>query len=149
MEASCGFAAATTDLIVFYLGEMCVGMDIRMVQEIHRATRITRVPLAPPHIAGILNLRGRIVTIVDPKIRLGISSGGNDDRRFHLIVFHRNEWVGLLVDRMGEVVSVPIDKVDKTPANVGTGSSYLLKGIVQTKRELISIVDLNELLRSE
>ena len=140
-------SAMDTDLIVLYVAELCVGIDIRMVQEIHRATRITRVPLAPPYIAGVLNLRGRIVTIVDPKIRLGIPGENMGDACFHLIVFHRNEPIGLLVDRLGDVVSVPADKIEKIPVHVGPASSRLLKGIVQTEKELISIVDLNELFR--
>jgi purine-binding chemotaxis protein CheW len=139
--------ARYTDLIVFYVGGLCLGIDIRVVQEIHRATQITRVPLAPPYILGVLNLRGQIVTIVDPGALLGVSRERKGDRLFHLIVFHRSESIGLWVDRMGDVVQVPDGMVEKNPANIGGVSSRYLTGIVQRDRELVSMVDLNELLR--
>ena len=89
------------------IGGQLFGLPISRVQDVFAPDRLTRVPLAPPEIAGLLNLRGRIVTAVDMRRRLGLAPADDGRPRMAIGIEHRGESYGLLIDSIGEVMKLP------------------------------------------
>jgi purine-binding chemotaxis protein CheW len=139
----------SVELATFYVGEALCGMDILKIQEINKLMEMTTVPQAPDHVMGILNLRGQIVTIIDLGKRLGLSSTSVDDFSRNIIVNSRNEHVGLLVSKIGDVVLADWDKVESPPANIGGIQSIFFKGVFKTENHLIGILDSEKVLIDE
>jgi len=135
------FLAAT-----FYLGSTLMGIDSIRVQEIIRVVDITRVHHASDHILGIINLRGKIVTIMDlsKKLDLLISPVTEDSRI--VIVDWRDEYIGLLVDRIMEVR--PVDRRDLVPppTNIQDIQGKYLEGVYHGPDHLITVVDVDKVL---
>ena len=142
MEKSNGYI----DLTTFYLGEACFGIDILDLQEINKLMTATRVPLAPVFVAGILNLRGQIITVIDVAVRLGLSPQPVTGRQKNIIVRFQNESIGLLVDHVGDVIHIPSDMIEKSPANIGGELGQFISGIVTCDKGLIRILNLAEVL---
>lgn len=134
------------ELTTFYLGDACCGINILMVQEINKLTEATPVPLAPEYVKGILNLRGNIITLIDAGKRLGISSEPEKMKQKNIIVRFENESIGLLIDRVGEVLRAEKENIEEPPANVGGIQRKYIEGVLKTEKELISILNLNNLL---
>jgi purine-binding chemotaxis protein CheW len=101
----------------------------------------TPVRHAPPEVAGIVNLRGKIVTILDLGLRLGFPRAvpGGDSRIF--IIENRNEFVGLLVDRVDEVVEVERDQWQPPPANIRLGQGRFFQGVYRNRGRVITVLD--------
>src|ERR1700691_5773024 len=99
--------AKLSDYVTFSAAEQMFGLPIERVQDVFKPARITRVPLAGPDIAGVLNLRGRIVTAIELRSRLGL--GARDPSRLAMAIGIelRGESFGLLVDTVGEVLKLP------------------------------------------
>ncbi|MEA2040054.1 MAG: chemotaxis protein CheW [Thermodesulfobacteriota bacterium] len=136
----------SVELATFYVGEALCGMDILGIQEINKLFEITPVPGAPEYITGILNLRGLIVTIIDLGKKLGISSTGTGDDSRNIVVNSRGEHVGLLVERISDVVQADWDDVEPPPANIGGVQGKYFKGVLKTEKSLIGILDVEEVL---
>lgn len=134
------------DLTTFYLGDACFGIDILDLQEINKLISTTRVPLAPGFVAGILNLRGQIITVIDVAIRLGLSRNPVAGRQKNIIVRFQDESIGLLVDHVGDVIHIPSDRIEKSPANIGGELGQFISGIVNCDNGLIRILNLAEML---
>jgi len=119
-------------ICTFTVDHVLLGIDIDDVLEVVRSDVITPVPLAPHSVAGVLNLRGRIVTAIDARQRLALSP--SDDASVHIVVRHGDEAVSLLVDRAGEVIEVDDSMVVGVPITVAptlrsfTTCAYLVDG---------------------
>jgi purine-binding chemotaxis protein CheW len=140
---------SSVELATFYVGEALCGMDILKIQEINKLMEMTTVPQAPSYVLGILNLRGQIVTIIDLGKRLGLSSVTIDDFSRNIIVNSQNEHVGLLVSRIGDVVTANWDRVESPPANIGGIQGVFFKGVFKTDEHLIGILDAERVLVEE
>src|SRR5437588_3062926 len=97
----------TTEYVTATVGDQLFGLPIARVQDVFVLDRLTRVPLAAPEIAGVLNLRGRIVTAIDLRRRLGLAPPAEDRRRMAIGIEHGGESYGLLIDAIGEVMKLP------------------------------------------
>ncbi|MGD9211132.1 MAG: chemotaxis protein CheW [Desulfobacteraceae bacterium] len=139
----------SVELATFYVGEALCGMDILKIQEINKLMEMTTVPQAPDYVLGILNLRGQIVTIIDIGKRLGLSSIMIDDFSRNIIVNSKNEHIGLLVSKIGDVVTADWDKVESPPANIGGIQGIFFKGVFKTEDHLIGILDAEKVLTEE
>ena len=139
----------TAEITTFYAGEALCGMDILKVQEINKHMEMTIVPQAPEYVRGILNLRGQIVTVIDLGKKLGLSSTEIADESRNIIVNSEEEYIGLLVDRISDVVTLDWDKVEPTPANIGGIQGIFFKGVFKTKDRLIGILDVEEVLKTD
>ena len=108
----------TVELATFYVGDSLCGMDILKVQEINKLLEMTEVPLAPDYVKGILNLRGQIVTVIDlgSKLNLADTDTGSDTR--NIIVNSNGEYIGLLVDRIGDVERTEEEKGDSSDSGL-------------------------------
>lgn len=136
-------------LATFYVGEALCGMDILQIPEINRHMEVTRVPQAPEYVVGVLNLRGRIVTIIDLGRKLGLSRTELTDASRNIIVNSKDEHIGLLVDRIADVVQAHWDRVEPPPANIGGVQGKFFQGVFKTEDSLISILDVEKVLEHE
>jgi purine-binding chemotaxis protein CheW len=137
------------ELATFYVGDALCGMDILKVQEINKLLDMTEVPQAPEYVKGILNLRGQIVTIIDLGKKLGLSDTNRTSDTRNIIVNSNNEYIGLMVDRIGDVVLADLNTVEPPPANIGAIQGKYFEGVVKTENSLIGILDVEEVLKEE
>ena len=100
------------------IGGQLFGLPILRVQDVFIAERLTRVPLAPPEIAGVLNLRGRIVTLIDMRRRLGLGRRATAARAWRSASSARGESYGLLIDAIGEVLKLADASREPNPVNL-------------------------------
>lgn len=136
-------------LATFFVREALCALDAAGVQEVIRVGPVTPVRYAPEEVIGIVNLRGKIVTIVDLGLRLGFPKtvAGRDSRIF--ILEDRGEFIGLLVDRVDEVVEVERDSWQQPPANVNWGQARFFKGVCRTRARVITLLDSTQILAEE
>ena len=135
------------EMITFYLGDALYGIDILKVQEINKLMGWTPVPHSEDDILGILSLRGSIVTVVDLGKRLGTTSSKQSNLSRNIIVNSGDKCIGILVDRIGDVVVVEQDEICPAPVNVNGVQSKFFKGVFRTNEDLIAILDVEELFR--
>lgn len=140
-DAKASFLVST-----FYLGETLIGIDTIHVQEITKVVKITRVPRAPDYIVGIINLRGRIVTVVDLGCKLDIEPLDIHTGSRIMIVGWQDEYVGLMVDRVAEVIPAERDQITESPANVKGVQGRFFEGVYRYDNHLIAILDVDEVL---
>ncbi len=139
-------AGQTVLLATFFVRDALCALDAAGVQEVIRLGPVTPVAYAPPEVVGIVNLRGRIVTIVDLGLRLGFPkyAASPDSRIF--IIEDRGEFIGLLVDRVDEVVEVESENWQPPPANVNGGQSRFFKGVCRAAGRVITLLDPDQIL---
>jgi purine-binding chemotaxis protein CheW len=107
---------------------------------------LTRVPLAPPEIAGLLNLRGRIVTAIDLRRRLGLEALAGDAPRMAVGVEWKGESYGLLIDVIGEVLKLPTSGREDNPVNLDPGLARVSAGVHRLDGKLLVILDVDRVL---
>jgi purine-binding chemotaxis protein CheW len=134
------------ELATFYVGEALCGMDIKRVQEINKVTDVTPVPQAPEYVKGILNLRGQIVTILDLGEKVGIGATAMEDQNRVVIVRDKDEAVGLLVSKMGDVLTEDRGRIEATPSNMGVIQSEAFEGVIDGKDGLVGILKIDKVL---
>jgi len=137
------------ELATFVVADALCGMDILKVQEINKLMDMTRVPQAPDYVAGILNLRGQIVTIIDLGKKLGLRETSPDKDARNIIVNSPGEHIGLLVHSIGDVVQADKQKIEPAPANMGGIQGAFFSGIYKTTDKLIGILNIDKVLRIE
>jgi purine-binding chemotaxis protein CheW len=133
-------------LCTFQVDELTVGVDIARVREVLRTSPVTPVPLSEPCVAGLLNLRGQIVTVVDMRARLGLGASGSTSGAVHVVVESRGELLGLVVDREGDVVAVGDDALDDTSEVVENEHGTCFVGTSNPDDCLILILDPDRVL---
>jgi purine-binding chemotaxis protein CheW len=147
----------------FRLGDRLFGLDIMMIREINRILDITPVPHARPHIRGLINLRGQIVTILDLGVRLGLPRLEIGEESHNIILKTNAELaaartgktfststdlVGFLVDAIGDVVEADDASIEPPSANVSEAESQYLSGVIKTDGGLLVLLDIKEVLAS-
>src|ERR1700754_2898141 len=108
----------TVEFVTVVIGDQLFGLPIGRVQDVFSPDRLTRVPLASPEVAGVLNLRGRIVTAIDMRVRLGLPPRDTGRPPMAVGIDHQGEAFGLLIDQVGEVMKLPAASRESTPANL-------------------------------
>lgn len=136
----------TAKLATFYIGKDLWGIDILNVQEINKIFNITPVPQSPDYVKGIINLRGKIVTIIDLGEKLGLSPSKQSADRCNIIVNMQDEYIGLLVDSIQDITIIDWNEVEASPANIESVNEKFFKGVFKTEKSLIGILDLEEVL---
>ena len=122
------------------------GVPVLAVQDVLAAQRIARIPLAAPEVAGALNLRGRIVTAVDLRRRLGLPQREHGKDGMSVVVNHHGEFYSLIVDAVGEVLSLPAEAFEPNPATLDPLWRNVSAGIFRLKRELMVVFEVERLL---
>ena len=138
---------SAVDLATFYVGDALCGIDILNVQEINKHMEITKVPQSPDYVMGILNLRGQIVTIIDIGKKLGLSPTKLSNQSRNIIVKSKEEYIGLVVNSIADVVRADSEKVESAPANIGGVQGKFFEGVFKTEDRLIGILNVEEVLK--
>ena len=142
-------AEATEHLATFFLGREEYGVDVRLVQEIIRVTEITQVPRAPEFIKGVINLRGRIIPVVDLKRKLGLGAVEVARGSRIVVVKIKERLVGLLVDGASQVLKVPVSTIEAAPEEVVEIDATAIRGVAKLPGRLIILMDLMKTLSLE
>jgi purine-binding chemotaxis protein CheW len=137
------------EMATFYVGTALFGMDILKVQEINKILDLTAVPQAPEYVKGILNLRGQIVTIIDLGIKLGLPGIEISPDTRNIIVNSKNEYIGLLVDRIGDVERTSEEKIEPAPANINGITAQFFEGVYKKENSLVGILNVEKVLKEE
>ena len=133
-------------LVTFNIAEEEFGVDILSVQEIIRLMQITTVPRAPTCIEGVINLRGKVIPVIDMRKRFNLPAIDRDSRTRIIVMEFGSKIVGFLVDAVSEVLRIPASTVESAPAVVsGVGSEYI-KGVGKLDDRLLILLDLDSLL---
>jgi purine-binding chemotaxis protein CheW len=122
------------------------GLPILRVQDVFMPERPTRVPLSPPDIAGVLNLRGRIVTLIDMRSRLGLPARDDTAPTLAIGVEMRGESYGMLIDSVGEVLKLDDSAREPNPVNLDTRLARMSAGIFRLEGQLLIVVDIDRVL---
>lgn len=128
------------------IGGQLFGMPIQRVQDVFMPERLTRVPLAPPEIAGVLNLRGRIVTLIDMRDRLGLQPRNGDAPMMAVGVELAGESYGLLIDAIGEVLKLDDAGREANPINLDPRLARVSAGIHRLEGQLLMLLDVDRVL---
>ena len=142
-------AEATEHLATFFLSREEYGVDVRLVQEIIRVTEITPVPRAPESIKGVINLRGRVIPVIDLKKKLGLGDVEQGRRARIVVVKLRERLLGLLVDAASQVLKVPVSRIDPAPDAVAEIAADYIRGVAKLPDRLIILMDLQKILSLE
>jgi purine-binding chemotaxis protein CheW len=136
----------TAEYVTVMLGGQLFGLPISRVQDVFMPERLTRVPLAPPEVAGVLNLRGRIVTAIDMRGRLALPQ--RDDKRppMAIGIECKGESYGLVIDAVGEVVTLDESAREPNPVNLDAALARISAGIHRLERQLLVILDVDRVL---
>jgi len=139
-------AGDSLHLVGFFLNKEEYALDISQVQEIIRTGGWTRVPNAPGHIKGVINLRGRIIPVVDPKVRMGLGESGLTKNSRIMVVEAAGRIIGILVDGVSQVLRLPQDVVEPPPDEVTDVDKGFIKGVGKLGGRLIILLDLTRVV---
>jgi purine-binding chemotaxis protein CheW len=134
------------ELVTVTVGGQLFGIPVLQVQDVLGPQRITRIPLAPPAIAGSLNLRGRIVTAIDVRVRLGLAKTADVAGRMSVVVDHGGELYSLLVDQVGEVLTIELSACERNPGTLDAFWRDVSAGIYKLEAQLLVVLDVPRLL---
>ncbi|MCX8026279.1 MAG: chemotaxis protein CheW [Thermodesulfovibrionales bacterium] len=133
-------------LVTLTLGDEEYAVDILKVQEINRMKEITRVPNAPSYVEGVINLRGKVIPVVNLRAKFGLMDKEKDDKTRIMIMDIQGITMGLIVDSVSEVLRIPTSIVEPTPPMASNISSEFIKGIAKLDERLIILLDMDRLL---
>lgn len=135
-----------TEYVTVTIGGHLFGLPIARVQDVFIPDRLTRVPLAPPEVAGILNLRGRVVTAIDMRTRLDLGARDASQAAMAVGIEMKGESYGLLIDAVGEVMQLPNAGCEPNPANLDGRLARVAAGIYRLEGQLMIVLDVDRVL---
>ncbi len=144
--AADGVETATEDYVTMPVAGQAFGIPVLSVRDVLSPQIITRIPLASPEIAGSLNLRGRIVTAINMRTRLGLPADGFVERAMAVVVEHDDEPFSLLVDEVGEVLGLPIGQRQAVPATLDARWRDVSQGIYRLDDRLLLVLSVTSVL---
>lgn len=134
-------SSAQQEFVTMRLGQQLFGISVLAVQDVMRHQQIAPIPLAPEVIAGSLNVRGRIVTAYDMRRRLGLPAFGDLEKIMMVVVDFQHELFALMVDAVGDVLTLPMSSFEKVPANMDSSWRAVAAGVFKLEKELLVILD--------
>lgn len=137
----------TNQYVSFWVDGQLMGIPVNSVQEVLAAQTIARTPKARPEIAGLLNLRGQIVTAVNLRKRLGLPDIDGDRQSMNVVVRHKGESFSLLVDEVGDVINVASDTMEPVPHTLEAHWKSVTDGVFRLKDRLFIILNVNATLK--
>lgn len=128
-------------VVIFKLNEEQFAVETGKVQSINDAMEITKVPKAPAHIKGLINLRGNVISLLDINLLLGIPK--QDEKQNNIIILEmEDELVGITVDQVDEVLDVEEELIEK----VNDGKKAYIEGVINFKDRIVTLIDIDKLL---
>lgn len=134
-------------LVTFGLGSEEFAVDILAVQEINRMMALTRVPQSPPEVEGVINLRGKIIPVIDLRKRFGMDASTQSEQSRIIVVEVAGRVLGFIVDRVSEVLRISSSIVEPAPAMTTGVDSDFVSGVGKLPDRLLILLDLNRLFR--
>ncbi|MCB9837964.1 MAG: chemotaxis protein CheW [Phycisphaeraceae bacterium] len=147
-----GSHIAETDqlqLVTFEVASEEFAVDILLVHEINRMMSLTRVPQSPPEVEGVINLRGKIIPVVDLRRRFGFEPTERDDQSRIIVVEVKDRVIGFIVDRVHEVLRINSNIVDPPPSMISTIDSDFIKGVGKLEDRLIILLEIGRLFGAD
>jgi len=145
------FGTEAAKYLTFSVGGECYGIPILKVREIIRILEITPVPQMPPYVKGVVNLRGKIIPVTDLRVRFEMSPSGNADLNCIVVVQvslrdKSSMMMGMIVDAVEEVVSIPADEIEPTPDFGGTFDPDYILGIAKSDGLVKTLLDIEKVV---
>lgn len=139
---------STREFVTFRIGDQTFGVSVSEIHDVFRPAGMTPVPLAGADIAGVLNLRGRIVTAIDARSRLQLKSSAKTEtcQRLAIGVERGGESFGLIIDEIGEVVRIDESALEQNPVNLDATWSWVSRGVCRLDDRLLVIMDIDRML---
>jgi purine-binding chemotaxis protein CheW len=134
------------EYVTVTIGDHLFGLPISRVRDVFEPARLTRVPLAPPDVAGILNLRGRIMTVIEMRSRLDLGSRLPSQPMMAVGIEFKGESYGLLIDSVGEVMQLRSSACEANPANLDPRLGRVAAGIYRLEGQLMVVLDVDRVL---
>ncbi len=132
----------TKQFVIFRLDSEEYGIDILRVKEIKEMMDITRVPKAAHYVRGVVNLRGEVIPVIDPRIIFGLKEGKENENTRIIIVSVDDITIGLIVDTSSEVIEISNEFIEETPEGVGSGDQSYIYGIGKVGERLVILLDM-------
>lgn len=133
-------------LVTFKLGDEEYAVEILKVQEINRMTEITAVPNAPSYVEGVINLRGKVIPVINLRKKFGLEEKEVDTHSRIMVVDISGTVIGLIVDSVSEVLRLPSDTVEPPPPMTGNVGSEYIRGIGKLEDRLLILLDIDRLM---
>ncbi|RPI63494.1 MAG: chemotaxis protein CheW [Ignavibacteriales bacterium] len=133
-------------LVSFKISNEEFGVDILCVQEINRMLQITKMPNTPDFIEGVINLRGRVIPVLDLRIKLGMPRKEHDKNTRIIVVELKGKTIGFIVDEVSEVLRIPKSITEAPPEMVGGVNSDFITSIGKLEDRLLILLDLEKIL---
>ncbi len=146
MERSAG-SQVMADYVTMFVSGQLFGIPVLEVHDVFVPTRLAHVPMAPPEIAGILNLRGRIVTAIDLRQRLGYAPRDHGAQVMAVVIEYHGEPYSLLVDSVGEVLSLAESMFERNPTNLDARLRDVSEGIFRLEDRLMVVIQLDKVIQ--
>ena len=137
--------SSTIMLVTVRLENQRFGIPVNHVRDVLKQQRVAPIPRAPKDIEGSINLRGRIVTVINMRNRLGLTSSCSESPMF-IVVDYKGEYFSLLVDKVAEVLTVETTQIESVPSNLAGQWRDIASGILQLNDDLLIVVDIAKLL---
>jgi len=138
-------AGGTREFVTARIGQQWCGIPVLTVQDVLGPQKLALIPLAPPEVAGALNLRGRIVTAIDVRRRLGLDPADRN-ASMSIVVEHRGDPYSLLIDEVGEVLTLPEDSFERNPSTLDACWRDVSAGIHRLEGRLLVLLEVERLL---
>ena len=138
--------AQTSQFCTFYLDKLLFGVELRGVQEVICSLEMTKVPLAPAMVSGLINLRGQIVTAVDLRRRLELEPRPAGTLAMNVVVRSEDGAVSLLVDEIGDVLQLDPADFEAAPDNLSPAARELVRGVYKLKNRLLLVLNPDQTL---
>lgn len=136
----------TVDYLTIIIKDQLFGIPVLQVQDVLRQQRVTYVPLAPPEVAGALNLRGRIVTAINVRRRLGLPDLPEGTPTMSVVVEYEGELYSLIIDKVGDVLPIDEERKETVPGTLNPTWREVANGIYRLDGQLLVIMDVAKLL---
>lgn len=136
-------------LVSFNLGKEEFAVDILKIQEINRMVEITKVPKSPEFVEGVINLRGKVIPIIDLRKRFNLPGSENTKQTRIVVVDIDNKVVGLVVDAVSEVLRLPANTVEPPPPIVAGIDSEYISGVGKLEDRLLILLELDKVLSKD
>ncbi len=144
-----GESSELLQLVSFKIGDEEFGIDILKVQEINRMFQITKVPNAPDFVDGVVNLRGRIIPVVDLRARLNMMRKEHDQKSRIIVVDLNKVTIGFIVDEVSEVLRISKDITEQPPSMVAGIETEYITAIAKMEDRLLILLDLEKIFNLE
>lgn len=137
---------AEIQLCTFYLNDHLMALEVDKIQEIIKTRQMTKVPLAPDYVGGLINLRGQIVAAIDLKKRMNLPQHETVVSPMNIVLQHHEGLISLIVDSVGDIINVEDDQIEHDPHHLPDDLDKMVTGICKTDQFLLMVLDIDQVI---